>query len=73
MTYSCPFPARELRAFRSALVADVTRFEESGVSEWPVQLYAEQLLLIHQLRLSHEALTNCRCWYEPAVRPTEGA
>jgi len=72
MTPSCTFPARELHAFRSALIAEVTRFEESGVVEWPVQLYAEQLLLIHQLRLSHEALTDCRCWYGSA-RATEGA
>ncbi len=73
MTPFCTFPARELHAFRSSLVAEVARFEESGVSEWPVQLYAEQLLLIHQLRLSHEALTNCRCWFDRAARSTEGA
>jgi hypothetical protein len=67
----CAFAAVELREFRSSLIAEVIRFEESGAVEWPVQLYAEQFLLIHQLRLSHEALTNCKCWYEPAV--SEGA
>jgi hypothetical protein len=71
VTPSCAFPARELHAFRSSLVAEVTRFEESGVAEWPVQLYAEQLLLIRQLRLSHEALNNYKCWYSPAG--SEGA
>jgi hypothetical protein len=70
MKSSCPFPARELLAFRSSIIAEVIRFEESGAPEWPVRAYAEQLLLIEQLRLAHAELTHCRCW---STRSAEGA
>ena len=67
MTPFCTFPAREFCGLRTTLVAEITRFEESGVSEWPVQLYAEQLLLVVQLRLSLKRLTHLQVlvWPDP--------
>lgn len=61
----CPFPSRALRTY--------SRLLAKGLDENPElngQLGARILATITRLRLDHEELTGCGCWYTRDDRET---
>ncbi len=57
----CNFPSKELRAYRQelAMLADATPDDR-------LVPLMNLVMAIDSLRLDHEALDGCRCWYTPA-------
>jgi hypothetical protein len=62
---SCKFPAAALRAYHAELIADVKVLEEVGLGA-DLRPYMSTILSIERLRLDHEEVAGCRCWYTPA-------
>jgi hypothetical protein len=59
---SCKFPAAALRAYHAELIADVKVLEEVGLGA-DLRPYMSAILSIERLRLDHEDIAGCRCWY----------
>jgi hypothetical protein len=65
----CVFPGKELRAYRRSLVDQVSKLEAldpSGESiHDQLKQIGRQIRAIDKLRLDHEELDGCKCWYSP--------
>lgn len=60
----CVFPARELRAYRMAIIATVSSLEDAGAADHvTTRPYAQALLSIDRLGLDHEDVNGCTCWH----------
>ena len=63
----CDFPSKALLASKRAAThkADVTDDPET------VRNAAQFAMTVNQLRLLHEDLTDCRCWYEAVAAESQ--
>ncbi len=63
----CSFPAKELLAYRRR----VARLADETSDPTMVRNYAQNALLVEQLRLAHEDICCCNGWYD-AVDAAKG-
>lgn len=63
---SCIFPARALRKHSAHLVAEIRDIAATEGYSPRVTARLRLGMQITKLRLDHEALNGCRCWYTPA-------
>ena len=57
---NCTFPSAQLKELRSQAAADADQSDD----ETFVRTACAFVLAVDRLRLAHEDLTSCRCWYE---------
>jgi hypothetical protein len=62
---SCNFPASALRAYYSQILSGVKALEACDPNA-DVRSQMTVLLSVERLRLDHEDVVGCRCWYTPA-------
>jgi hypothetical protein len=59
MVMPCEFPAKQLLKMRREAALSADKIGEDRL----IRETMEFVLAIDQLRLAHEALTGCQCWY----------
>ncbi|AXC09637.1 hypothetical protein ACPOL_0252 [Acidisarcina polymorpha] len=70
----CPFPAVQLRQYRAELIREVTHIEEFHLdADRRRRPYPDALLALDRLRLAHEEISECGCWYAPVKAAKEAA
>jgi hypothetical protein len=57
----CEFPAAELAAYSRRLAREADQIPEERVGD--IRLRTQAVLAIQQLRLAHEDIDECLCWY----------
>ena len=62
----CKFPSRALREYSAHLVAEIGEIKAAEGYSQKVTARLRLGMQINQLRLKHEELNGCRCWYTPA-------
>jgi hypothetical protein len=60
----CDFPAAQLLAYQRRLARECDTTDDPGL----IRARMEAALHVQQLRLAHEDVDGCKCWYA-AVKP----
>jgi hypothetical protein len=62
----CPFPSLALRRYSAHLVAEIGEIKAAEGYSPKITARLRLGMQINKLRLDHEGLNGCRCWYTPA-------
>ncbi len=65
----CDFPAKVLLKIRRDVAVSADRTQDMET----IRSQAAFVMAVDQLRIAHEELTNCRCWYEEIERQRSAA
>jgi hypothetical protein len=73
----CQFPAREIRAYLKYVQGCIADIEQAKATDGGkdsddlISAYLDEVTSIGKMRLAHEGVYGCGCWYTPEDRLRE--